>query len=68
MATKVEKLEAELVLVKLEEKFVAAKEADRVTPKMKVTLRETRQDFRDNYRSTAPAGAQPATITPKVGK
>ena len=64
--SKVERLEAELKLAKLEEKFVAAKAEGKVTPKMKTELRATRQDYRDNYRVSTGTGAQPATIETKV--
>ena len=64
--TKVEKLEAELKLAKLEQKFVEAKEAGKVSDKMKLEVRAARQDFRDNFRGTPAAGAQPATVGAKV--
>jgi hypothetical protein len=66
MPTKVEKLEAELKLEKLEQKFVEAKAAGKVTDKMKHEVRAARQDFRDNYRSPAAAGASPKTVSGKV--
>lgn len=66
--TKVERLEAELKLAKLEDKFVAAKADGKVTPKMKTDLRAARQDYRNNYRTPAAAGAQPATVNAKASK
>ena len=64
--TKVEKLEAELKLAKLEQKFVEAKDSGKVTNKMKLEVRAARQDYRDNFRTAAAAGAQPKTISGKV--
>lgn len=64
--TKVEKLEAELKLAKLEQKFVEAKAADKVTPKMKSEVRAARQHYRENYRTAPAAGAQPDTVGAKV--
>lgn len=61
--TKIQRLEAELKLAKLEDKFVQAKEAGKLTTKMKNDLRAARADYRFNYRAAPAAGAQPATVT-----
>lgn len=65
--TRVEKLEAELKLAKLEDKFVLAKTEGKVTPKMKHAVREARQDFRDNYRSAPIVVVNPATVVSGAG-
>jgi hypothetical protein len=64
MSEKVERLEAELKLAKLEDKFVKAKEAGKVTQKMKLDMREARRDFRSKYRPQV--NVNPATIGTKA--
>lgn len=66
--SKVEALETELALAKLEEKFVAAKKAGKATAKMKAELRAARQEFREKHRGL-PDGAvvRPATVRATAG-
>lgn len=67
--TRIEKLEAELKLAKLEDKLVQAKAGGKkASPKLKIQVREARRDYRDNYRTAAAAGAQPATVSTKAVK
>ncbi len=54
-------LEAEVVMEKLAEEFVAAKVAG-VDRKVRPSMRQARQDYRDNLRLSAAEGAQPANI------
>lgn len=66
--SKVAALEAELALAKLEEKFVAAKAAGNVSPKLKAELRAARQDYRENYRGLPDGTAvKPATVKVSAG-
>ena len=66
--TEVERLEAELKLAKIGEKFRAAKADGTLTRKMKNELRAGRQDYRDNYR-VSPEGTavNPGTIAATGG-
>jgi hypothetical protein len=50
LSAKVDRLEAELALAKLEAKFVEAKTSGKVTKKMKDDIREARRVFRSQYR------------------
>ena len=50
LSAKVERLEAELALEKLEAKFVEAKASGKVTNKMKDEVREARRVFRSEHR------------------
>lgn len=59
--SKVERLEAELALAKLEDTFVAAKEAGKVTDELRAELREARHDFRANHRPVV--AVQPASVS-----
>ncbi len=54
-------IKEEKTLAKLEDAFVAKKQAGTLTRDDKLKLREARQDFRDNVRRPK-TGAQPATI------
>lgn len=65
--TKIEKLEAELKLEKLEQKFVQAKADGKVTPKMKAQVRAARQDYRDNFRNAPVVTVSPGTIGTSTG-
>lgn len=46
----VDVLEEQLKLAKLERKFRKAKEDDKVTPKLKLEVREARRNYRENFR------------------
>ncbi len=54
-------LKEEKKLAKLEDAFVSKKEAGTLTRADKLKLRESRRDYRDNYRQPK-TGAQPAAI------
>ena len=60
MSEKTERLEAELVLAKLEDKFTAAKEKGLAPPKLKLEVRAARQKFREKYREQV--NVEPATV------
>ncbi len=68
------RLKAELDMLELEERFVAAKEAGEVTPELKADLRAARRRFRElreqGVVGTAPEGAKVAraqTVAAKGG-
>lgn len=67
--SKVAALKAELALAVLEAKFVAAKQARKVTPKMKADLRAARQEYREKYRGLPVDGVavNPKTVTVTAG-
>lgn len=53
-------------LAELEQKFVAAKAAGKLTNKLRHELREARRAYRDRWRPVDPNGAQPTTVTSKA--
>ena len=62
MATKADKLKAQLKLVEAEDKFVAKKEAGKLTVKDRHDLRAVRQEYREKWRGPPKdGGAAPAT-------
>lgn len=66
--SKVDALEAELALARLEEQFVAAKAAGVATPELKAELRAARQKYRETYRGSPEGTAvQPATVEVTAG-
>lgn len=66
--SKVEALEAELALAKLEEKFAAAKKAGKANAKMKEELRAARRVYREKHRGLPDGVAvQPKTVAVTAG-
>ena len=61
LSDRVERLEAELKLAKLEDKLVAAKEEGKLTDKLKLQVREARREFRLKYREQV--AVQPGTVS-----
>lgn len=61
--SKVEALEAELAVARIEERFLAAKAAGKLTEELRAELRAAREHFRANHRGL-PEGTsvQPATV------
>ena len=66
--SQVERLEAELALAKLEEKFVDAKASGKVTKELKDEVREARRVFRSEHRDRVAVNPAAVSTGAKVSK
>ena len=66
--SQVERLEAELALAKLEERFVDAKASGKATKELKDEVREARRVFRSEHRDRVAVNPASVSTGAKVSK